>query len=149
MGRKRWPPCWRGSPTPAPALLNWTSPWLTPSPTSPGSTSSVSCPSYRAGISGGGCLAAGQVDSAIRQFFGPVEYTHQSTALFPLTEDGYRPGCGGYSGGEYALDSLTFLPDGSFEAVLEESTQNLVITLALSPQDGSLRFHSVDIAQAQ
>lgn len=104
---------------------------------------------YRAGISGGGCLAAGQVDSAIRQFFGPVEYTHQSTALFPLTEDGYRPGCGGYSGGEYALDSLTLLPDGSFEAVLEESTQNLVITLALSPQDGSLRFHSVDIAQVQ
>ena len=104
---------------------------------------------YRAGISGGGLLTTEQVDASIAQFFGAVSYRHQGTEHFPLTEEGYRPDCGGYSGGGYALDSLTLLPDGSFEAVLEESTQNLVITLVLSPQDGSLRFHSVDIAQAQ
>ena len=104
---------------------------------------------YRAGISGGGLLTTEQVDASIAQFFGAVSYRHQGTERFPLTEEGYRPDCGGYSGGEYALRSLVLRPDGSFEALVEEHGQDLEISLVLSPQDGSLRFHEVEIAQAQ
>lgn len=104
---------------------------------------------YRAGTSGGGLLTTEQVDASIAQFFGAVSYRHQGTERFPLTEEGYRPDCGGYSGGEYALRSLVLRPDGSFEALVEEHGQDLEISLVLSPQDGSLRFHEVEIAQAQ
>lgn len=104
---------------------------------------------YRAGTSGGGLLTTEQVDASIAQFFGAVSYRHQGTEHFPLTEEGYRPDCGGYSGGEYALRSLVLRPDGSFEALVEEHGQDLEISLVLSPQDGSLRFHEVEIAQAQ
>ena len=104
---------------------------------------------YRAGTSGGGLLTTEQVDASIAQFFGTVSYRHQGTEHFPLTEEGYRPDCGGYSGGEYALRSLVLRPDGSFEALVEEHGQDLEISLVLSPQDGSLRFHEVEIAQAQ
>ena len=79
-----------------------------------------------------------------------VSYRHQARSTSPLTEEGYRPGLRRlFRRGVRPATPSSFRPDGSFEAVLEESTQNLVITLALSPQDGSLRFHAVEIAQAQ
>ena len=104
---------------------------------------------YRAGISGGGYLTTGQVEECVAQFFGPVDYQHQGTETFPLTERGYYPGCGGFGRGSYRLTGLTRLSGGRFEVVLEESTEDLVLTLVLSPWEGSLRFHEIQVAQAQ
>ena len=104
---------------------------------------------YRAGTSGGDYLTTQNVDASLAQFFGSVNYRHQGTESFPLTDRGYYPGCGGYTEGSYRLTSLTRLADDSFEAVLAEDTEHWDLTLVLSPQEGSLRFHGVQAAQRQ
>ena len=104
---------------------------------------------YRAGTSGGDYLTTQGVDASLAQFFGSVDYRHQGTEAFPLTDRGYYPGCGGFAEGSYRLTSLTRLADGSFEAVLAEDTEHWELTLVLSPQEGSLRFHEVQAAQRQ
>lgn len=104
---------------------------------------------YRAGTSGGDYLTTQNVDASLAQFFGSVNYRHQGTESFPLTDRGYYPGCGGFTEGSYRLTSLTRLADSSFEAVLAEDTEHWDLTLVLSPQEGSLRFHGVQAAQRQ
>lgn len=104
---------------------------------------------YRAGTSGGDYLTTQNVDASLAQFFGSVNYRHQGTESFPLTDRGYYPGCGGFTEGSYRLTSLTRLADDSFEAVLAEDTEHWDLTLVLSPQEGSLRFHGVQAAQRQ
>ena len=104
---------------------------------------------YRAGISGGDCLTTQQVDQAVAQFFGGADYQHQGTEVFPLTDQGYRPDCGGFSRGSYVLTALERLGDGSFRAEVIEEDEGWVLDLVLSPQEGSLRFSSVQVAQAQ
>ena len=93
---------------------------------------------YRAGISRGGVMEPSLVDGSLAELFGPqVPYRHQSTARFPLTQEGYVPaGVGGTWGESYRLSSLVKLEDGRYEAAFT-CQPGAEITLTLAVEDGT------------
>lgn len=99
---------------------------------------------YKAGISGGDIMETEQVDEALHSLFGPeVQYVHQSTERFPLTEEGYYPlDVSSDAGGPYQVDSFTCLTSGVYEAVLKEKN-GPAVTLTFRVENDTVLLRSI------
>lgn len=104
----------------------------------------VLCWLYKSGISKGAIMSEETVDTAIEHLFGSdVNYSHQSTEHFPITETGYFPvDLVSAKCSPYRLTSLNRSEDGVYEAVLRRKDGSTV-TFTATLEGNSLQFQSI------
>ena len=90
-----------------------------------------------------------QVEDALTSLFGAeLDYEHQSTRHFRLTEEGYYPvDVVSNSGGSYTLESFSSPEQGVYEAVLRQEREPEVM-LTLVSEDGTIYLRSIARAQS-
>ncbi len=105
---------------------------------------------YKVGISRGGIMTTEQVDDALNSLFGAkLDYEHQSSRHFRLTEEGYYPlDVVSNSGGSYTLESFSSPEHGVYEAVLREERKT-AIQLTLVQEDETIHLRSIVRADSE
>lgn len=104
---------------------------------------------YKVGISDGDIMETEQVDEALHSLFGPeVQYVHQSTERFPLTEEGYYPlDVSSDTGEDYTVRTVQSLGQGNYEAVFQEQN-GPTITVTLESEGGACFLRSITRSDA-